>query len=113
MRNIKINDLVIIGQNPHHSSASNVVGVVMDIQPGEGAGGCDLVYVRYPCVHNGVRCEYTKPFDLSCFIEDQKILTHLCDYHKDQLRALSIVSALTSHRKFTSLDMKMLDATEP
>lgn len=44
---------VVIRHNPHEHAAENVLGLVVDFQPGAGFMGCDLAYVRYTSPRDG------------------------------------------------------------
>jgi hypothetical protein len=57
---MKPGDKVYIRFNPHRKDAENIVGTVVEFQPGAGFMGCDLVDVRYTDPWTGQ--EETMPF---------------------------------------------------
>lgn len=57
---MKPGDKVYIRHNPHRDGAENIIGVVVNFQPGAGFMGCDLAYVRYTDPWSGE--DETMPF---------------------------------------------------
>jgi hypothetical protein len=57
---MKPGDKVYIRFNPHRKDAENIVGSVVEFQPGAGFMGCDLAYVQYTDSWTGG--EETMPF---------------------------------------------------
>ena len=98
---MKLDDMVIIRRNPHHSEAEDIVGTVKGCLPGEGLGGSDLIDVCYKNPMDGKI--YTMPFGPGCLdIADEGSVVSLAEYHE----------ALAEHHKALAAELRNLTGSE-